>query len=371
MGTDISPIDQQHAWQTAFQLRTCPDDVVLRSAIIDENLNRHLAVCAICREKRAMPVEQVNAWQNLFSKFAPLVHQAVNVPRPGQVWVLKKSLSRWGDDGYFYSPPNMLLLEQLGSERTFRAAQIYADRYLMGEGDVWLGDRYGFAQTWNTYIIQQEVLDCWLGNATESQFAEVIQAGALKSPPLEEHSILSFFRKLEVTVGSYVALASKVRVVESVEENLIDVIPGLKMMVSGAKDCVLDIAAGALDLLRGSFKPAMVLRGGTVKPATKLTDEQKKLVLEHCQVVPVDMKIVGDSLTVALKWLRDKPAELQTVRVSLNEVAIADAGCISADINKIVIKHPSISGLMTSHIVSLKLGFTEGVLSLHITAVVV
>ncbi len=371
MEPNISPNDIQHAWQTAFQLRTCPDDAVLRAATPDENLSRHLASCAICREKRAMPTEQVNAWKGLFSKFAPLVHQAVNTPQPGQVWVLKKSLSRWGDDGYYYSPPNVLLLEKLDGKHAFRAAQLYSDKRLMGGGDVWLGDRFGFAQAWNTNTLQQEALECWLGNATESHVAEVIQAGAIKYAPLEEYSILSFFRKMEVAVGSYAALPLVAGVVENAEENVFDLIPGLRLAVGGAKDFVLDIAAGTLDLLRGTFKPAMVLRGGTPKSvAPKLTDEQKKLVQEHCLIVPVDMKLAGDTLMVTLKWLRDRPVELPTVKVILNEVGVSDAGFNSAAADKIVIKHPLLSSVMTSQIASLKLSFVEDAVNLQISVVI-
>jgi hypothetical protein len=217
----ISPIDMQQAWQTAFQLRTCPSDTVLRSKVPDENLERHLDSCSNCREKRNMPAEHVDAWQKLFDKFAPQIHQAVSAPQPGQVWVLSKKLSRWGDDGYYYSPPNVLLLGKLNDGKGFRAAQLYSDRRLMGEGDVWLGDRFGFAQAWNTYVFNQDAIECWLGNAKDSQVIEVINAGALAYAPMEENSILSFFRKMEIAVGKNVSVAAcNLPVIESFLESI-------------------------------------------------------------------------------------------------------------------------------------------------------
>lgn len=201
MEKSISPIDLQHAWQTAFQLRTCPDDSVLRVVSPDENLSRHLAGCAICRQKRDMPAAQVNAWQKLFNQFAPLVHQAVNTPQSGQVWILKKMLSCWSDDGFYYTPPNILILEKLGDKPAFRVAQLYLDKQLMGEGDIWLGDRFGFAQSWNTYDINADLLECWLGSVSDSLVSDVTNASKVLIAQPMENSILSFFRNIEVSVG--------------------------------------------------------------------------------------------------------------------------------------------------------------------------
>ncbi len=368
MKPNRSAIDIQQAWQTAFLLRTCPDDAILRVATPDDNLQQHLASCSVCREKRAMTTEQVSAWQGLFDKFAPLVHQAVNTPQPGQIWVLKKSLSRWGDDGYYYSSPNVLLLKALDDKKHFHLAQLYSDERLMSEGDVWLGDRFGFAQSWNTYTIHQDALECWLGNATGEQMDEVVNAGVREHVPADDHSILSFFRKMEVAVGLNVAQQLESESVENAEKAIIDLIPGLKLAIGGAKEFVLDITMETLELLRGTFKPALVLRGGPAKPsAARLSDEHKKLIQDHCQVIPVELKITGETLIISTKWIHDKPLKAPVLDVLFNEVNIADAGFGREFADKIVIKHPLLSGVTASQISSLKLCYLESVLKLHIT----
>lgn len=365
----ISPIDMQQAWQTAFQLRTCPSDTVLRSIVTDKNLERHLASCSICREKRNMPAEQVDAWQKLFDKFAPQIHQTVSAPQPGQVWVLSKKCSRWGDDGYYYSPPNVLLLEKLDNSKDFRAAQLYSDIRLMGEGDVLLGDRFGFAQAWNCYTISQDMLECWLGSVSDSLVKAITQSVVLKFPPENEHSVLSFFRKLEIKVGSYASLTSEPGQTESVEENVIDLMPGLKLAISGARDFVLDITIGTLDLLRGTFKPAMVLRSGPSKPAVaKLTDEQKKLIEEHCPVVPVDLKVVGDTLTVTLKWLRNKPVNLPSVKTILDNVEVPAANINIINAENVIITHDSLSLKTKSQIYALRVEYADETLKLDVSS---
>lgn len=258
METNISPIDLQHAWQTAFLLRTCPDDSVLRVVSPDENLSRHLASCAICRQKRDMPAEQVTAWQKLFNQFAPLVHQAVNTPQSGQVWVLKKILSCWSNDGYYYTPPNILILEKLRDKPVFRVAQLYSDKHLMGEGDIWLGDRFGFAQSWNTYDINTGLLECWLGRVSDDLVSDVTKASKLPVAQPIENSILSYFRNIEVSVGLNTSAQLTVREATESSQNeaflqkllgtLADVYDKLsKFKLPEYADSLIDLLAGTSD----------------------------------------------------------------------------------------------------------------------------
>jgi len=209
--------DLQHAWQTAFHLRMCPDNETLRMVCPSENLKQHLSICSQCRENRAMPPEQTEAWGEIFNKFSGEVQLTQNKPEPGQVWAIKKTLGQWSEDGYFYSPPNILILEKLDDKNGFRVAQIYFDKRLMDDGDVWLSDQFGFAQGWNIYTIHRKVLDCWLGDLDRQRINAVIKIEGLCQPPLEEYSILSFFRKLEITVGAYVSVPSVAALVEECE----------------------------------------------------------------------------------------------------------------------------------------------------------
>ena len=87
----------------------------------------------------------------------------------------------------------------------------------------------------------------------------------------------------------------------------------------------------------------------------------------HCQVIPIDLKLDAGTLTVTLKWLPDKPVELPVMKVVLNGVDASDVGFTGATADKIVIKHLLLSGVTTSQISSLKLSFVDEVLRLHIS----
>lgn len=368
MEPNRSTFDIQQAWQTAFLLRTCPSDTVFRSTVPDENLTRHLASCALCREKRAMPAEETGAWQKLFNAFAPQVHKAVNKPQAGQVWVLRKELARWGNDGYFYSPPNVLLLDVPGDTQNLHIAQLYTDKRLMGDGDVWLSDQFGFAQSWNCYSIPRNALECWLGTVSESLVSEVATRAAMNMQPPAADSIISFFREMETAVGLSAVQAMESEPAEVVDKSIIDLLPGLKLAIGGTKEFMLDITMETLELLRATFRPALVLRGGPAKhSAATLPDEQKKLIQENCQVIPIELKITGETLTISIKWLHGKPLKAPLLNVLFNGVNIEDIGFVRESSEKIVIKSPLLSGVTLSQISSLKLSYLESVMKLHIT----
>jgi len=364
------------AWQTAFELRTCPDNKTLHAADPGENLSRHLAICHVCRDKREMQQDERDAWKTLKEKFITLTMKpGIGTDKQaGQVWTIKREFGGWRDDGRYIKPPSVMLLEKVDGTSGWRVAQLYSDTRLMGNGDVTLDERYGFVETWNCYSQKEDRFDKCLGGVKHEELKQVLAASVASHEPAPEGSILSFFRSMEIEVGAFVAVPAVAELVEEWEraaEEVFELMPGLKLAVSGTKNFVLDIAAGTLDLLRGTFKPAMVLRGGTAKsPAAKLTDEQKQLVQEHCTVVPVEMKVDGDTLTVTLKWLRDKPVELPAMKVVLNEVDVPDAGFSIDAADKIILKHQLLSGVTTSQISSLKLSFVENVLRLDITVVV-
>jgi len=236
---------------------------------------------------------------------------------------------------------------------------LYEDKRLSGNGDVLLDDRFGFAESWNCYELKEASLSLCLGCVKEEELESVVACSRVAYPPEPDGSICSFFRNMEIEVA--VSAASSNDLCEAASQEIIDLIPGLKLAINGAKDFVLDIAAETLELLRGTFKPALVLRGGTPKSsAAKLSDEHKKLVQEHCPVIPVDVKVAGDTLTVTLKWLRDKPAELPIVKVILNDVEVSEEDFTSTSIEGIVIKH---SALLTARITEFKLSFVENVLT--------
>lgn len=296
MEPNRSTFDIQQAWQTAFLLRTCPSDAVLRSTVPDENLTRHLASCALCREKRAMPAEETGAWQKLFNAFAPQVHKAVNKPQAGQVWVLRKELARWGNDGYFYAPPNVLLLDVPEDTQNLHIAQLYTDKRLMGDGDVWLGDQFGFAQSWNCYSIPRNALECWLGAVSESLVSEVVSKVAMNMQPPAVDSIISFFREMETAVGlNAVQAMEAVKAAESSQneaflQNIFGTIADAYKKLSGFK--LSDYADSLLDLLSTARDPQAIT---PVIAATSIPLQVNIVIKQRDGAITI--KTVGATLT--------------------------------------------------------------------------
>jgi hypothetical protein len=57
-----------------------------------------------------------------------------------------------------------------------------------------------------------------------------------------------------------------------------------------------------------------------------------------CSEESEPLKVVGDTLTVTLKWSREKPIEVPVVRVMLNGVDAADAGFTVVSADNIAVK---------------------------------
>jgi len=197
------------AWQAAFEQRTCPPEAILFAETVDNRLNAHLAVCHLCREKRDMPLAEREAWQQLREKFRGSVMQPGLPPKVGgQVWMLAGTLAGWSEDNHYYSPPTVVLLEKTEGTSGWRVAQLHGDKCLMGSGDVALDDKYGFAQGWNCYTLHEKNFEQCLGVVKEDNFTQILEASVSRYELAEEESILSFFRKLEIEVGAYVAVPS-------------------------------------------------------------------------------------------------------------------------------------------------------------------
>lgn len=207
------------AWQTAYELRTCPDGETLHAALPDEKLKKHLEICHVCRGKREMQENEREAWKSLREKFAALVMKpgSGTEKQAGQVWTIKREFGGWRDDGRFIRPPCVLLLEKIEGTSGWRVAQLYNDKRLMGNGDVALDDCYGFAEAWNCYSMKDDRLDVCLGVVKPEELTQVIAASVRVHDPAPEGSILSFFRRMEIEVGSFVAVPAVVELVEEWE----------------------------------------------------------------------------------------------------------------------------------------------------------
>lgn len=329
MSTNNDSIKLKLAWQTAFELRTCPDSDTLHAPEPDEHLKKHLAICHVCRAKREMNNNELNAWKVMKDKFTSIAIKpgTGTEKHAGQVWTIKKEFGGWRADGRFTKPPSVVLLEKVDGTSGWRVAQLYNDKRMMGAGDVALDDCYGFAEAWNCYSLKDDRVEKCLGGIPSEQLQQVVSASTTSCEPAAEGSILSFFRSMEIEVGAFVAVPAVMELVEeweSAQEQVIELVPGMKLTMDAAKGFVLDIAADTLDLLRGTFRPALVLRGSAIKPTLpKLSDEQKKLIQEHCPVVPLEVKIVEDTLTVTLQWLVKKSDDIPSFCLILNGIELS------------------------------------------------
>ncbi|MFZ4856809.1 MAG: hypothetical protein ACOYL3_10470 [Desulfuromonadaceae bacterium] len=373
MSTFNDEMSLKLAWQTAYQLRTCPDEETLYSENIDDNLQKHLSICHACREKRAMDPEERKAWETLQAKFAgATIQPATDIAKQtGQVWMLGKSCGGWRDDGRFINQPSVLLLENI-PPASWKVAQLYHDKRLMGAGDVLINGRFGFAEGWNCYVLRDDRLDCCLGAVSAEVIERVLAASMVACEPAEEGSFLSLFRMTETEVRSFVAVRSVMELAherKTITEAAIELIPGLKLSVSGARDFVLDIAAGTLDLLRGTFRPALVLRGVATQPESqKLTDEHKMLLQEQCPVVPVSLDISGSVLTIQLKWLQQKPLEPSAICLVINGLELPNVEIIDVgkDAVKITCSHDVIAAVGVQELRSMRLVENSDVLIIYL-----
>ena len=203
------------AWQTAYEQRTCPPAAVLYADPPDTNLQKHLSFCDSCRESREMNQEEKVAWQELFGKMAQTTVRAeAEAKQPGQVWSLNKSLGGWQEDGRYFTPPAVLLLSRQDAT-AWKVAQLYSDKRLMGDGDAWLGDMFGFGEGWNAYTIRDNQLDAYMGAVTPEQLQQVTIAASVSHEPAEEGSILSYFRNMEIETGAFVVVPTVEAVVST------------------------------------------------------------------------------------------------------------------------------------------------------------
>lgn len=281
------------AWQAACEQRTCPPSEILYADVIDSNLKKHLTFCDSCRESRAIAKDDARGFQRLFSGLVPNAVESASddLKQSGQIWKISKSLEKWLKDGRYFSTPSVLLLSEYGGGGAWKVAQIFSDKRLMSEGDIWLCDQFGFAQAWNTYTIDKNSLQCLLGCVKENQFAEVVKAAALQFAPMDENSIISFFRKMEITVGENVTVATRVSLkIESFLEGIFGSIADVYHKLSKFK--LPEYADSLLDLL------AYVRDPNAVTPLTAATSQPllvNVIIKQHDGAITI--KTVAATLT--------------------------------------------------------------------------
>lgn len=266
-------LKQKLAWQAAYELRTCPPDEVLLLQPVDQQLQRHLSICHLCRQRRELQADQQQAWEALKSRFTTAtVRPASGTNRqPGQVWTINSKAGGWDENGRYLQPPTILLLEQQVTSGRWLVSQLYPDERLMGQGDIELGSTFGFAQGWNCYQVSDSLLDRFIGCITQTQLQTVLDLTAESGgEPATENEVLAFFRQMERAIGARMQTQDLVPAYipsnETVLEQLFGSIAAVYKKLTGFS--VPDYAETLLDLLAGVSDPQAVM---PVTAATGIT----------------------------------------------------------------------------------------------------
>ena len=202
----------------AGQDRFCPEAALLMEKEQSVHVVRHLQQCEFCRE-RMKELEGEQAWD----KLAELVNESLpvrDVPhevRPGQIWQLAHTHGGWGDDGYYYHSPQVLVLA-VHPCGVARVAHIGTFMSLAADGDVVLETSPwdSFAEMWNVYSVPEDWLDRYLGEVSGTTMScAFLKEQGWKSP--EEGSAVDVFRQQELYHSVHFALGAMEEVMERAE----------------------------------------------------------------------------------------------------------------------------------------------------------
>jgi|GEM_PF-4718086 len=139
---------QRRAWQSLYQMRTCPPLEVLSDG--SEEAARHLSVCASCRALLSDARDNA-AWNDLARELASALSPPHVPPvRPGQIWTLQKELEGWDAEGHYLRTPQVLVLS---TESGVQVVPVCSEASLADKGDVFLSEDAGFAESWNRFTI--------------------------------------------------------------------------------------------------------------------------------------------------------------------------------------------------------------------------
>ncbi|MFZ4855099.1 MAG: hypothetical protein ACOYL3_01775 [Desulfuromonadaceae bacterium] len=318
MNTQI--LQEKLAWQTAYQLRACPDDKTLFSKSAETLA--HLASCMFCQER----LENTKADKKVFQEFslqigARLPQARTCNPEAGQVWSISRKKSAWGPRNRFYNSPRVLLLNAIEGSKGFIAAQLFSEKALMGKGDVWINDAFGFAEAWNTYSVHADMLESCRGEVDSSMLKEICRAADLDWELSPEGSLLQSFRQIEVSVASFFSMQAVAQLTEEFEAAP-EFVTQMNEAFQKIKAFVRDLTFGDMELLGQGYAMAYATRSAeevdpetAAKIASLKEDEAIKLLpIDHGQF-KVGYKLMFQNLS----WLSEEPLP---VRVTVRGVVV-------------------------------------------------
>jgi hypothetical protein len=162
--------EQRRAWQTLYQMRTCPPLEVLRQG--SEEAEEHISACPSCKELLSSEKGD-EAWADLARKLASNLPSPRTPPvRPGQIWTLRNDLEGWDAVGLYPRTPLVLVLSMIGG---IQVAPVCPETSLAGERDVLLGEGFGFAESWNRFTLPPSSLRECLRTIENARLQEVLK----------------------------------------------------------------------------------------------------------------------------------------------------------------------------------------------------
>lgn len=201
MQDEFTLADKSYAWARMRQKRECP--TLSRLRLGGEAVKRHLKNCARCKD-RYEDMHNSSNYENVFSKVS---NSAFMEPKSGQIRKIREEAGRypqanWEDN--LYSPPLVVVLTEPDSTLgSVRVAQIHDEPALAGPGDVPIDIPAGirFAEAWNTYPVQPDLLGPVLYTAPIETVREILSESHKPLPSVIEDEHLEAFRELEVETG--------------------------------------------------------------------------------------------------------------------------------------------------------------------------
>ena len=228
------------ALRMAKQYRQCPPPDIVRDPLQQDQNTLHFSICPYCSTDLS---SDIPFWdklsQMIVKKYSKTTIIEPDIPiLPGQFRRIKTGLAGW-KDGFYYSPPLILVLESNESQsNTALVAQTFHDITLAGPEDLILSAEqtgYGelFVQCWHIYTLKADYLEPPSGQINPDIFNAVkrmtknpndLPDWALMPAPLTEHDPRKYFRALEVETGYFFTSQSVARLIEDLEHQPIPMV---------------------------------------------------------------------------------------------------------------------------------------------------
>lgn len=319
--------DISSAWQIAFETRACPTDKILFGDKTPE-LKAHLNICHICEEKLSSR-EELSAWSALGESMRNVLSAPPTIetrePQVGEIWSLSGELEGWGEKNLFHRAPEVLIIGSSKNDpEKFEIAQVYTDDSLQAEGDISLGEQYGFAEPWNIYSIRKKDLKYFWGKVPPETVKKVIAESESPAPIFDPSGLISLFRNLETETGSYFIekiAAQEMAVEEQVFQESPGILPDLPGILKIFKDkateislnlksrteYVMSLSLYGMDFLR-SLQPdfALVTRG-VARRVQINNDEASKVVMfqKQLSLVPINFQVYAGGI-INIEFTRNR-----------------------------------------------------------------